>query len=60
VGRPARAGALRAGLTAEAAAQRLFLLSTVDSFLTTTGSLGWTEEAYAAWLQETAAAQVLG
>jgi AcrR family transcriptional regulator len=60
VGRWAAAGALRPGLTREDAADRLWLLTTTESFLTAADRLEWTAERYEAWLGELAEREILG
>jgi hypothetical protein len=48
----ATAGSLREGLTAEDAAQRLWLLASVEQFLLATDRLGWSADEYESWLGE--------
>jgi len=53
-------GALRAGLSEEEAADRLWLLTTVESYLTAVDRLGWEPERYEKWLGDLAEGEVLG
>ncbi len=54
------AGALRPGLSPHAAADRLWLLTTVEGFLNAVDRLGWTPNEYEAWLGDLAEAELLG
>ena len=47
-----RAGALRAGLSRERASQSMWLLTSVEQYLTATDLLGWTPAKYEGWLGE--------
>jgi AcrR family transcriptional regulator len=53
-------GALRPGLAAEGAAERLWLLTTVESYLTAVDRLGWEPARYEAWLGEVSEREMLG
>lgn len=53
-------GALRAGLSPRDAADRLWLLTTVEGFLNATDRLGWSPDAYERWIGELAEAEVFG
>ena len=48
------AGALREGVTAAAAADRLWLLTTVEGYLNAVDRLGWSRDEYEAWLADLA------
>lgn len=52
-------GMLRSGLSPEAAADRLWLLTTVEGYLNAVDRLGWTPEAYEEWLARLAEAEIL-
>ena len=54
-----QAGALRGDLSPEAAADRLWLLTTVEGFLNAVDRLGWRPEQYEEWLAGLARAEVL-
>jgi AcrR family transcriptional regulator len=60
VARWEREGALRAGLPAREAADRMYLLSTVVSYLTAVDRLGWSPERYGRWLTDLLAREILG
>jgi AcrR family transcriptional regulator len=53
-------GALRSPLTAREAADRMWLLSTVDSYVTAIDRLGWTPDRYREWLGDLVELDVLG
>lgn len=53
------AGGLRPGLTAEAAAQTLWLLTTAELYFNATEAFGWDADAYEAWVTTTATAALL-
>ncbi len=53
VGRWENAGGLRPGLDPEHAAETLWLLSSVEQYLLATEVLGWSGDAYEAWLTAT-------
>jgi AcrR family transcriptional regulator len=55
-----QAGVLRNGLTAADATERMWLLTTVESYLTAVDRLGWTPERYEEWLGDLLESQVLG
>lgn len=55
----AKTGALRSGLTDLNAADRLWLLTTVDGYLNAVDQLGWTPEEYETWLADLAEREVL-
>jgi len=52
--------ALRAGLSPKAAAERLWLLTTVEGFLNAVDRLGWSATEYEAWIGDLAEAEILG
>ena len=52
-------GVLRRDLTPEAAADRLWLLTTVEGFLNAVDRLGWRPEQYEEWLAGLAQAEIL-
>jgi AcrR family transcriptional regulator len=54
-----RAGVLRRGLTASDAAERMWLLTTVEGFLAAVDRLGWTAERYRRWLGDLLEAEIL-
>jgi AcrR family transcriptional regulator len=49
-GRWSEGGALRADMSPDEAAERMWLLTTLESFLTATRRLGWPPERYREWL----------
>lgn len=53
------AGVLRPGLTAEAAADRVVLLTSVETFLFAHDRLGWDADAWQGWLEELLARELL-
>jgi len=59
VDRVAEMGALRRGLSRRRAVDRVWMLTGVQTFLAATQGCGWSERAYASWLTETLAQQVL-
>lgn len=54
-----QAGILRRGLTPQAAADRLWLLTTVEGYLNAVDRLGWAREEYEAWLVDLAETELL-
>jgi AcrR family transcriptional regulator len=54
-----KAGALPPGLTQRQAADRLWLLTTVEGFLNATDRLGWSPRKYEKWLGDLAEREVL-
>lgn len=52
--------ALRDGLSPKAAAERLWLLTTVEGFLNAVDRLGWSATEYQAWIGDLAEAEILG
>jgi AcrR family transcriptional regulator len=60
VGRWAEAGALRQGLAPEDAAERVWLLTTTESFLTAVDRMGWSAERYETWLGTLLEREILG
>lgn len=54
-----RSGALRAGLDPTAAAERIWLLTTVEGFLAAVDQLGWPPERYEAWLGDLVLSTIL-
>lgn len=60
VGRLAVAGDLRADLTQEHAADRMWMLTGLELYLSSTTACGWTDDEYAAWLAELLCQQLLG
>lgn len=52
-------GTLRPGVDPEDAAERMWLLTTVESFLTAVDRLGWSPERYEAWLGDLLEAEIL-
>lgn len=54
-----QSGILRRGLTPQAAADRLWLLTTVEGYLNAVDRLGWAPEAYETWLTDLAEAELL-
>lgn len=59
VERLAGMGALRAGLSEQRATDRAWLLTGLQTWLDATERCGWTPEAYAEWLGDTLAQQIL-
>ncbi len=59
VERLAAQGSLRSGLSVEEAVDRAWLLTGVETFIGATRGCGWPEDAYASWLAETLAQQIL-
>lgn len=59
VARLAGAGALRAGVSEQEAADRIWLLTGIQPYLDATITCGWTPDAYAEWLTESLVHQVL-
>jgi AcrR family transcriptional regulator len=55
-----RRGALRAELDPDDAAERIWLLTTVDGYLTAVDQLGWSTERYRVWLGSVLEREVLG
>lgn len=55
----AEAGALRDELSAEEAAERLWLLTTVEGYLNAVDRLGWDSTVYERWLAEVAEREIL-
>lgn len=53
------AGILRQGLTPQAAGDRLWLLTTVEGYLSAVDRLGWTLEEYETWLADLAERELL-
>lgn len=53
-------GALRTGLTPRDAAERMWLLTTVESFLAAVDRLGWSAERYQSWLASLLGTEILG
>jgi AcrR family transcriptional regulator len=51
---------LRPGLTPEAATDRLWLLTTVEGFLSAVDRVGWTTDEYESWLSDLAEMEILG
>jgi AcrR family transcriptional regulator len=60
VGRWAEAGALGPGLAPEDAAERVWLLTTTESFLSAVDRLGWSAERYETWLGTLLEREILG
>lgn len=54
-----KAGVLRSGLTPEAAADRLWLLTTVEGFLNAVDRLDWEPQEYEKWLADLAETEIL-
>lgn len=59
VGRWDESGILKPGLTREAAADRLWLLTTVEGYLNAVDRLGWSPEEYEEWLADLAETELL-
>ena len=55
-----KAGALRPGLTRRKAADRLWLLTTVEGFLNAVDRLGWSPRRYETWLGDLTEREILG
>jgi AcrR family transcriptional regulator len=55
----ARAGALRPGLEPDDAAQRLWLLTSLEQYLLATDRLGWSPDRYEQWLGDLLEAELL-
>jgi hypothetical protein len=53
-------GALREGLSPADAADRLWLMTTVEGFLNATDRLGWKTHEYERWIGDLAEAEVFG
>lgn len=60
VGRLATSGSLRDELTEERAADRMWMLTGLELYLSATTGCGWTDEEYAAWLAGLLCQQLLG
>jgi AcrR family transcriptional regulator len=54
------AGALRTGIGREDAAERMWLLTTVDSFLTAVDRLGWSPDRYQKWVGDLLETEIIG
>lgn len=59
VGRWDQSGILKSGLSPEAAADRLWLLTTVEGYLNAVDRLGWSPEEYEEWLADMAERELL-
>lgn len=53
------AGALRPGLTTKDAAERMWLLTAVESYLTAVDRLGWSSDHYQEWLGDLLDTEIL-